>query len=67
MNFSGSAWTSASRHSFGNAKPSSVSSRENARYTIRPTRNFTLPWTNASVERGKPLATERTSSTVGID
>ena len=42
MNLSGSDSTSASRNSFGSAKPSSASSREKARYTIRPTRNFTL-------------------------
>ena len=40
--------TSASRSSFGKAKPIIVSSRENARYTMRPTRNFTRSRTSAS-------------------
>src|SRR5436190_10209968 len=47
-NFSGSDSTSASRHSFGNANPSSDSSREKARYTMPPTRNFTRPYTSTS-------------------
>jgi len=46
--FSGSDSTSASRHSFGNAKPISVSSREKASQTIWPTRNFTRPRTSTS-------------------
>src|SRR5262245_51709881 len=41
-----------------------VSSRENATYTIEPTRNFTQPRTTASYERGSADAIERTSSTV---
>ncbi len=47
-NLSGSDATSASRSSFGNAKPMTVSSRENARYTSRPTRNLTRSRTSAS-------------------
>ena len=35
-------------------------------YTILPTRNFTRPRTNASVVRGKLIATDRTSATVTI-
>src|SRR5262245_24336724 len=61
-NFSGSASTRASRHSFGNAKPITVPSRENARYTMRPIRNFTRPRTMASALRGSVLANARTSS-----
>ena len=48
MYLCGSAATSASRSSRGNAKPITVSSRENARYTILPTRNFTRSRTSAS-------------------
>src|SRR5919201_2852733 len=63
-NLSGSEPTSPSRHSFGNAKPMIVSSREKARYTIRPTRNFTRSRTSASVVRGRLSASGRTSSMV---
>src|SRR5215204_7336817 len=33
---------------------------------MRPTRNLTRPWTNASVVRGSVTANDRTSSTVTI-
>src|SRR4026209_1433516 len=42
----------------------SVSSCENARYTIRPTRNFTRSRTRASSVRGRVRAKARTSSRV---
>jgi hypothetical protein len=41
LNFSGSEATNASLSSLGNPKPMTVSSREKARKTIRPTRNLT--------------------------
>src|SRR5919198_5089835 len=63
-NFSGSASTRAARHSFGNPNPMVAPSFENARKTIRPTRNFTRPRTNASLLRGSVAANSRTSSTV---
>src|SRR5215216_714357 len=63
-NFSGSDSTSAARHSFGNANPIVQPSREIARYTIRPIRNFTWPRTNPSVVRGSASATARISSVV---
>src|SRR6266496_1505736 len=63
-NFSGSDSTSAIRQSFGNPNPISVPSFENDRKTIRPTRNFTRPRTNASLLRGSVAANARTSSTV---
>src|SRR5262245_6440592 len=63
-NFSGSDSTSAARHSFGNPKPITVPSFENARNTIRPTRNFTRPRTNASYARGRVAANSHTSSIV---
>src|SRR5207247_9529515 len=44
--------------------PISVPSFENDRKTIRPTRNFTRPRTNASLLRGSVAANARTSSTV---
>jgi hypothetical protein len=47
-NLSGSDRTIASRSAFGKPKPISVSSRENARYTYRPTRNFTRSRTSVS-------------------
>ena len=47
-NLSGADVISASRNIFGKANPITVSSRENARKTIRPTRNFTRPRTTAS-------------------
>src|SRR6185503_8565051 len=65
-NFSGSAATNASRSSFGNPRPISVSSRENARKTIRPTRNFTRSRTSTSSVRGRVEARARTSSIVTI-
>src|SRR6266705_227814 len=65
-NLSGSEATSASRSSFGKANPICVSSRENAKYTIRPTRNFTRSRTSASYERGKLEATARTPSMVAM-
>src|SRR5438132_14379132 len=63
-NFSGSDSTSATRHSFGKPNPMTVPSFENERKTIRPTRNFTRPRTNASLLRGSVAANARTSSTV---
>src|SRR6187399_2655519 len=63
-NFSGSDSTSAARHSFGKPKPITVPSFENARKTIRPTRNFTRPRTTASYARGSDAATSHTSSIV---
>ena len=48
MNFSGSEATRASRSSFGKPNPISVSSRENATKTIRPTLNLTRSRTSAS-------------------
>src|SRR5215831_8656160 len=63
-NFSGSAATSASRSSFGKAKPITVPSREKDSQTMRPIRNFTLPCTNASLLRGSALANSQTSSIV---
>src|SRR5213596_2207782 len=66
MNLAGSEPINASRHSFGNPNPITVSSFEKATYTILPTRNFTRPRTSASVVRGKVLANARTSSSVTI-
>src|SRR5262249_26970088 len=63
-NFSGSAATSASRSSFGNAKPITVPSREKESQTMRPIRNFTRPCTNASLLRGNELANSHTCSIV---
>src|SRR6478736_2365858 len=65
-NLSGSAATSAARSSRGKAKPIWVSSREKARYTMRPTRNFTRSRTKTSYERGSLFARARTSSIVTI-
>ena len=47
-NLSGSDATSASRSSLGKANPITSSSREKARYTIRPTRNLTRSRTSTS-------------------
>jgi hypothetical protein len=47
-NFSGSFSTSVARHSFGNPKPITSPSLENARKTICPTRYLIRPRTNAS-------------------
>src|SRR5690242_13984419 len=66
-NLWGSDSTSAFRSSFGNAKPILVPSRESARYTIRPMRNFTWPRTSPSELRGSAEATARTSSIVTTD
>src|SRR4051794_22569416 len=55
---------SASRSSFGNAKPMICSSRDSPTYTIDPMRNFTRSWTRCSVVRGNAEAMRRTSSTV---
>src|SRR6185312_7187735 len=66
-NLWGSDSTSAFRSSFGNAKPIVVPSRERARYTIRPMRNFTWPRTSPSELRGSAEATARTSSIVTTD
>src|SRR6266566_6466553 len=63
-NFSGSDSTSATRHSFGKPNPITVPSFENDRKTIRPTRNFIRPRTNASLLRDSVAANARTSSTV---
>src|SRR6266496_3123529 len=63
-NFSGSDSTRATRHSYGKPNPMTVPSFENDRNTIRPTRNFTRPRTNASLLRGSVAANARTSSTV---
>src|SRR5512133_621146 len=63
-NFSGSDSTSAERHSFGKPNPITVPSFEKARKTIRPTRNFTRPRTNASYARGSVAANSHTSSIV---
>src|SRR5947208_9307818 len=63
-NFAGSDAISASRSSFGKAKPISASSRENARYTIRPTRNLTRSRTRTSWERGSVEASSLTAPIV---
>src|SRR5262245_47190598 len=63
-NFSGSVSTRAARHSFGNPNPMVSPSFENARKTIRPTRNLIRPRTNASPLLGSVAANAHTSSTV---
>src|SRR3954465_14120753 len=65
-NLVGSLATSASRSSLGNAKPISVSSRENATNTICPTRNLIRSRTTTSYARGSGAMTARPSSTVDI-
>ena len=64
LNLAGSAATSAARWSLGKPKPITVSSREKARNTIRPTRNFTRSRTSASYARGSCSASALTSSMV---
>src|SRR6478752_2917518 len=63
-NLSGSAATSPARSSLAKPKPIVVSSRLNATYTIRPTRNLTRSWIRCSVVRGSVRASARTSSTI---
>jgi hypothetical protein len=61
---SGSASTSASRHSLGKANRMSASSDENDTYATRPARSLSSPRTIASVVRGSVNANDRTSSTL---
>src|SRR4051794_15969808 len=63
-NLAGSDSTSAARQSFGKPKPMVEPSFENARNTIRPTRNLSRPRTYASLLRGSVLASSWTSATV---
>src|SRR5512133_2216098 len=63
-NFSGSDSTSAARQSFGKPKPMVEPSFEKERKTMRPTRNLMRPRTNASLLRGRVLASCWTSATV---
>jgi len=63
-NLCGSDSTSAARHSFGNPQPIVEPSFEKDRKTIRPTRNFSRPRTQASLLRGNVLASSWTSPTV---
>jgi hypothetical protein len=55
-NFSGSDSTRAARQSFGKPNPITEPSFEKERNTIRPTRNFNRPRTNASLLRGSVAA-----------
>src|ERR1700754_5143680 len=64
VNLSGSAATIAARSSFGKPTPITVSSRENAMKTMRPTRNLIWSRTTTSYERGNDVVTRRTSPTV---
>src|SRR5215831_17365701 len=63
-NLSGSDSTRAARQSLGKPNPITLPSFENARNTMRPTRNFTRPRTNASLACGSVAANARTSSDV---
>src|SRR5687768_2482553 len=63
-NVSGRDATSESRSSFGKANPIIVSSRLNARNTMRPTRNLTRSRTTTSYARSSRLTICRTSSMV---
>src|SRR5262245_47454417 len=64
MNLSGSAGTIAARSSLGKPTPITVSSRENATNTMRPTRNLIWSRTTTSYDRGRVAVMRRTSSTV---
>src|ERR1700738_180753 len=66
MNLSGEPPTSQSRSSFGKANPITLSSREKASQTMRPTRNFTRPPTRASYASGSVIANRRTSASETI-
>src|SRR6476620_10326909 len=63
MNLSGSAATTAARSSLGKPTPITVSSRENATKTIRPTRNLIWSRTTTSYDLGRVEVMRRTSST----
>src|ERR1700704_4675335 len=64
MNLLGLADTIAARSSLGKPTPITVSSRENATKTMRPTRNLMWSRTTTSYERGNEAVMRRTSSTV---
>jgi len=64
MNLSGSAATIAARSSLGKPTPITVSSRENAAKTMRPTRNLIWSRTTTSYDLGNDAVMRRTSSTV---
>src|ERR1044072_7103439 len=63
-NFSGSDSTRVARQSLGKPKPITSPSFENERKTMRPTRYFTRPRTNAWYARGSVSANAHTSSIV---